>query len=211
MRARWLGVVFVMPLALGAQGASSSGAPQLASSLKASVDRLADSVRMLGVPTDPLFAKAAEGTLKGADEQRVMIAVRRLARELSDAKAALGDGATGAELEAGASALHAGVSPDLVARLGRASKERSTPGRLVMPLVTLADMVARNVSAQAAVASLETLISRGAVDAQLSNLRSEVERDIAAGERPDLAVQRRSASIVRGLEARPPALSKPPA
>jgi len=75
----------------------------------------------------------------------------------------------------------------------------------------LADMVARNVSAQAAVASLETLISRGVVDAQLSNLRSEVERDIAAGERPDLAVQRRSASIVRGLEARPPALSKPPA
>jgi len=211
MRARWLGVVFVMPLALGAQGASSSGAPQLAPSLKASVDRLADSVRMLGVPTDPLFAKAAEGTLKGADEQRVMIAVRRLARELSDAKAALGDGATGAELEAGASALHAGVAPDLVARLGRASKERSTPGRLVMPLVTLADMVARNVSAQAAVASLETLISRGAVDAQLANLRSEVERDIAAGERPDLAVQRRSASIVRGLEARPPALSKPPA
>jgi len=211
MRARWLGVVFVMPLALGAQGASSSGAPQLAPSLKASVDRLADSVRMLGVPTDPLFAKAAEGTLKGADEQRVMIAVRRLARELSDAKAALGDGATGAELEAGASALHAGVAPDLVARLGRASKESSTPGRLVMPLVTLADMVARNVSAQAAVASLETLISRGAVDAQLANLRSEVERDIAAGERPDLAVQRRSASIVRGLEARPPALSKPPA
>jgi len=211
MRARWLGVVFVMPLALGAQGASSSGAPQLAPSLKASVDRLADSVRMLGVPTDPLFAKAAEGTLKGADEQRVMIAVRRLARELSDAKAALGDGATGAELEAGASALHAGVSLDLVARLGRASKERSTPGRLVMPLVTLADMVARNVSAQAAVASLETLISRGAVDAQLANLRSEVERDIAAGERPDLAVQRRSASIARGLEARSPALSKPPA
>jgi len=211
MRARWLGVVFVMPLALRAQGASSSSAQQLAPSLKASVDRLADSVRMLGVPTDPLFAKAAEGTLKGADEQRVMIAVRRLARELSDAKAALGDGATGAELEAGASALHAGVSPDLVARLGRASKERSTPGRLVMPLVTLADMVARNVSAQAAVASLETLISRGAVDAQLANLRSEVERDIAAGERPDLAVQRRSASIARGLEARPPALSKPPA
>ena len=196
--------VCTIPLGLSAQSASPAGATQLAPSLKAAVERLADSARTLGLPTDPLFAKAAEGTLKGADEQRVMIAVRRLARELSDAKSALGDGATGAELEAGASALHAGVAPELVARLGRTARERATPGRLVMPLVTLADMVARNVSAQAAVASIETLISRGAGDAQLAGLRSDVERDIAAGERPDVAVQRRSASIVRGLGGRAP-------
>ena len=79
-----------------------------------------------------------------------------------------------------------------------------------MPLVTLADMVARRVSPQAAVTSLESLISRGAGDAQLANLRTDVERDIAAGERPDIAVQRRSASIVRGLEGRTPPMSKPP-
>jgi len=218
MRARRLRAIALMtivtwPGLLAAQTggtAASSNAPQLGASLKAAVDRLADSVRTLGLPTDPLYAKAAEGTLKGADEQRVMVAVRRLVRELSDAKVALGDGATGAELEAGASALHAGVASDLVARLGRSAKDRATPGRLVMPLVTLADMVARNVSPQAAVVSLEGLISRGAGDAQLANLRTEVERDIAAGERPDVAVQRRSASLVRGLEARPPALSKPP-
>lgn len=193
------GAVVTMPFAVPAQSASPAGAPQLTPSLKAAVERIADSARTLGLPTDPLFAKAAEGTLKGADEQRVMIAVRRLARELSDAKAALGDGATGAELEAGASALHAGVAPDLVARLGRVAKDRATPGRLVMPLVTLADMVARNVSARAAVASIETLINRGAGDAQLAGLRSDVERDIAAGERPDVAVERRSASIARRL------------
>jgi hypothetical protein len=139
-----------------------------------------------------------------------MVAVRRLVRELSEAKAALGDGATFSELEAGASALHAGVAPELVARLGRAAKERTTPGRLVMPLVTLADMVARNVSAQAAVASIETLISRGVGDAQLAGLRSDVERDIASGERPDAAVERRSASMARRLESRPSAPSKPP-
>lgn len=79
-----------------------------------------------------------------------------------------------------------------------------------MPLVTLADMVARNVSPQAAVASLETLIGRGAGDAQFANLRSDVERDIAAGERPDVSVQRRSASIVRGIDARVPPVPKPP-
>ena len=210
--AKWLaiaGVILVSSRPVAAQ-ASTTNAPQLAPSVKAAVDRLADSVRALGLPTDPLYAKAAEGTLKGADEQRVMIAVRRLARELSEAKAALGDGATGAELEAGASAFHAGVASDLVARLGRAARERGTPGRLVMPLVTLADMVARKVSPQAAVASIEALVSRGAADAQLANLRSDVERDIAAGERPDIAVQRRSASIARSLEVRPPALPKPP-
>ena len=204
---RWAGLAAVgcglaMPMMLGAQGASPAGAPQLTPGLRAAVERLADSVRTLGLPTDPLYAKASEGMLKGAEEQRVMIAVRRLARELGEAKAALGDGATGAELEAGASALHAGVAPELVARLGRAAKDRTTPGRLVMPLVTLADMVARNVSAQAAVASIETLMSRGAGDAQLASLRTQVERDIAAGERPDVAVQRRSASIVRGLGGR---------
>ena len=211
-----LAIALVASGSLVAQGgvtpASSPGTPQLGPSLRAAVERLADSVRVLGLPTDPLFAKAAEGTLKGADEQRVMVAVRRLVRELSDAKSALGDGATGAELEAGASALHAGVAPELVARLGRAAKERATPsgGRLVMPLVTLADMVARRVSPQAAVTSLESLISRGAGDAQLANLRTDVERDIAAGERPDIAVQRRSASIARGLDGRAPPMSKPP-
>ena len=199
---QWLGVAGAMILSSGALAAQGS-APQLSASLKASVDRVADSVRALGLPTEPLFAKAAEGTLKGADEARVMVAVRRLARELSDAKTALGDGATAAELEAGASALHAGVGLDLVARIGRAAKERATPGRLVMPLVTLADMVARNVSSLAAVASIETLISRGAADSQFAGLRSDVERDIAAGERPDVAMQRRSASIVKGLENRP--------
>jgi hypothetical protein len=204
-------LIVVSSLPLAAQGGGGGSAPQLTSSLRAAVERLADSVRTLGLPTDPLFAKAAEGTLKGADEQRVLVAVRRLARELSEARAALGDAATSAELVAGASALHAGVASDLVARLGRAAKERPTQGRLVMPLVTLADMVARNVSPPAAVASLETLIGRGAGDVQFANLRSDVERDIAAGERPDVAVQRRSASIVRSLDGRGPLVPKPPA
>ena len=126
--AKWVAFAGLSILWSGALTAQAS-TPQLAPSLKAAVDRLADSVRALGLPTDPIFAKAAEGTLKGADEQRVMVAVRRLARELSDAKAALGDGATAAELEAGASALHAGVGLDLVARVGRAAKERAAPER----------------------------------------------------------------------------------
>jgi hypothetical protein len=44
-----------------------------------------------------------------------------------------------------------------------------------------------------------------------ANLRSDVERDIAAGERPDIAVQRRSASIVRSRDGRRPLVSKRPA
>ena len=47
-------------------------------------------------------------------------------RELSEARAALGDGATSGELVAGASALHAGVASDLIARLSRTMKERAT-------------------------------------------------------------------------------------
>lgn len=173
--------------------------PRLSPTLTASVDRLADSARALGLPTDPLYAKAAEGTLKGADEARIMDAVRRLARELGDARTALGAGTTPPELVAGASALHAGVAPGLLHRLAAAQGGRGASGRLVMPLVVLADMVARHVTPDVAISSLEPLVERGAPDADLSTLRSSVERDIAGGQAPDQAMRARSAAVLRAM------------
>src|SRR5512141_716807 len=92
-----------------AQNAPAPPAVQLPIALRESVDRLVDSARVLGLPTDPLYAKAAEGVLKNADNDRIVDAVRRLSRELSDARSALGTTASSAELVAGASVLHAGV------------------------------------------------------------------------------------------------------
>jgi hypothetical protein len=178
------------------------------SALSASVSRIADSAHAAGLPTEPLFAKAAEGTLKGADDARILAAVHRLARELAAARGVLGSAATGAELVAGASALHAGVPPSLLARVARASGERGAPGRLVMPLVVLADMVARHVSPDVAVSSLEGLVRRSAADAELATLRAAVERDIANGEGPDAATRTQTSVVLHTLDPRP--LPRPP-
>ena len=56
---------------------------------RAAVERLADSLRSAGVPWEPLYAKSAEGVLKGADDERILRAVRSLARELTGARGAL--------------------------------------------------------------------------------------------------------------------------
>lgn len=176
------------------------------------VNRLADSARARGLPTEPLLAKAAEGKLKGADSARIVDAVRGLIRELDVAKTTLGPNATGPELTAAASALHAGVTPAQLARVARVNARGETGAegqrRVVMPLVVLADLVARRVSAELAVSSLETLVARGAPDAQFASLRAAIERDISNGDAPDAAMRRRSATVLRSLD--PQSVARPP-
>ena len=97
-----------------------------------------------------------------------------------------------------------------VAQIGgtRRSGGAARSDRLVMPLVVLADLVARRVSADVAVSSLETLLTRAAPDAEFASLRAAIERDIASGTSPDAAMRAQSAAVVRTLDgrggARPP-------
>lgn len=184
-------------------GAASDASPKLPAAAEAAVNRIADSARTRGLPTEPLFAKAAEGALKGADPARIVDAVRGLSRELDGARQAIGPGASSAELVAAASLLHVGVTPSQLKHLSEVGGDRGTPNRLVMPFVVLADLVARHVSTDVALSSIETLVARGAPDAQFANLRTAIERDIASGTRPDVAAQTRSAAVLRSLEPRP--------
>lgn len=185
----------------GAAGQDSSVAPRLPANVAIVVNRLVDSARSRGLPADPLLSKAREGALKGADSARIVTAVRRLLAELDSARTTLGPKSPSAELVAAASALHAGVTPSQlahVAQLGGSPKS----DRLVMPLVVLADLVARRVSADIAVSSLETLLARAAPDAEFASLRLAIERDIANGTSPDAAMRARSAAVVRTLDAK---------
>ena len=193
--------LLALPPHLQAQSTTTTTA-QLPPALDAAVNRIADSVRASGVPRDPLVSKAAEGVLKGADDARILDVVRRFARELATARAALGDCATTPELVAAASALHAGVTAPLLTRVQRAAGKCSTSERLVMPFVVLADMVSRHVTPDVAVSSLETLVERGAPDTQFANLRSAIERDIAGGQAPDAAARVRSAAVLRAIDTR---------
>lgn len=131
--------------------------PSLPPTLRAAVDRLADSARVLGVPTEPLYLKAAEGVLKGASNDRVVVVVGRLLAELREARRGLGTEVTSAELVAGASVVHAGLDAGTLRRVRAARRGARADNSLVMPLVVLADLVARRVTPDIATASVTAL------------------------------------------------------
>ena len=199
----------VEPRSVGAQATTSRSAasarPELSEPLRSRVDRIADSAAMRGVPGDPLYMKAAEGVLKGADESRIVDAVRRLALDLDSARGALGPAVTNAELVAGASVIHAGISAVRLHDLAAASA-RPAGTSLVMPLVVFADLLERKVTADVATSAVAALLRRGAVDAEFVTLRSAIERDIASGKAPDASARVRTDAVVHSLGSgiRPP-------
>lgn len=148
---------------------------------RAAVATLVDSSRAAGLPTEPLVQRALEGAAKGAPTDRIVAAVRRLAGDLGSARSALGPKAAPAELEAGAAALRAGASPDVLAKL-----RRTRPAPLTVPLAVLADLVASGVPVDSAVMAVLALAPT-AGDGELVEFRRAVERDIALGVPPAAA------------------------
>jgi hypothetical protein len=95
--------------------------------------------------------------------------------------------------------VHAGLD---VATLRRVRAARSNvPGEnaLVMPLVVLADLVARRVTPAIATESVIALAARGAPDAEFAGLRTIVESEIRRGQSPDAAARARTAVILRAM------------
>jgi hypothetical protein len=194
-----IGLVGTAASAQSTDRTSSASAAVLPAGLRASMDRLADSARALGIPSEPLYLKAAEGQLKGADEARVLDVVRRLVGELVMARRMLGPGSATGELVAGANAIHARVEPERLRELREASVARHPGSSLVMPLVVVADLVSRRVTPDVAVASVRSLVTQGAPDQEFASLRTAVERDIAGGQVPDLAMRARTDVTLRAL------------
>ena len=148
---------------------------------RAAVSAVVDSARELGLPTEPLIQRALEGATKGAAGARIVMAVRRLTGDLGAVRAALGAKASTPELEAGAAALRAGATPQLLTSLREA---RRPP--LTMALAVLADLVASGVPVDSAAAAVLAL-APNARDADLVEFRRAVERDIALGAPPTAA------------------------
>lgn len=189
--------------------AQARSAPQLPSQLapdaRVAIQRLLDSARVAGLPTEPLADKAAEGVLKGADDRRVVSAVQALFRRLLDARAILGSANDAALLGATASALQAGVSAAELRRLTNPARGTPPESRaLAGALVTLVDFVAKRVPPATATASIEELLRRHATEDQFVALRSEVEQDILDGQLPEAALASRTRARVKMLEATPP-------
>jgi len=178
------------PRALAAQDARLDS--RLDAPTRDAVVRIIDSSRTAGIPGEPLVQKALEGASKHADDARILTAVRMLARELGDARAALSTSSSDAEVIAGASALHAGIAPAALTRM-RASRSQ---GSLTVALAVLADLVARGVPGDTATSVISALTVAGAPDAELLRFRQGVERDIARGATPSAALGGRARGAI---------------
>jgi hypothetical protein len=176
---------------------------RLAPETRAALERLIDSARTAGLPVAPLADRAAEGVLKGGDDQRILIAVRTLARELGEARSVLGSATDVTILTATASALHAGASSAELRRLAHPPGSAPDPHTLATAFVTLTDLVAKHISPPAATTAVGELLKRRATDDQFVVLRSEVEQDIRGGVAPETALTKRIRSHVELLDAVP--------
>ncbi|HEU4682001.1 MAG TPA: hypothetical protein VFS51_09660, partial [Gemmatimonadales bacterium] len=127
----------------------------------AAVRSVIASATIQGVPGEPLAAKALEGQSKGATSDRIVLAVRNLALDLTAARRALGSTASSSEIVAGAGALRAGASSDVLSRLKTARGTHS----VLLPLATLTDLVARGVPVNDAAQTVLALADRGAAEA----------------------------------------------
>jgi hypothetical protein len=188
------------PPALPAQQAGGPLA-SLSAPARSAIRAAADSLVADGLPGDALVAKAAEGVLKGADEERIVLVVHHLAADLRAAAAALGSDASPGELVAAAGALRAGASPEVVRQLraaagaGAALRRRS----LTVALVVVGDLVSRGAPPGVVAGTVTSLLARHASDDDLQALRVAVERDIDAGGEPASAALARSRALADSL------------
>jgi hypothetical protein len=198
-------VVLVVGAAAGVQAQSFPS--RITADTRVALESLADSARSRGLPVEPLTAKASEGVLKGADDARIVRAVRSLFHELAEARLALGD-TSAAVLTAGASALHAGASRESLRRLAVANAA-SPSANLAVALITLADLATTRVPVAQAGEAVEQLLRRRAPAAEMAAFRQAVRDDILAGTSPDAALNSRTRAILQSLEDKPIGVARP--
>lgn len=202
MRVRmWLAVAMLVAVqTTDAQATAYDWPKSLSADTRTTLTRLADSARALGLPSDAIVAKASEGVLKGADDARIVRAVRVLVEELSTAKTALPQGTGATALHAAASALHAGVPVATLSKIISAGARNET--ELGIGLVAVADLAASGVPPADAGGAIVELIKRHAPEADVTALRIAVARDVAAGRTPGSALGSRMDVLLRSLESR---------
>jgi hypothetical protein len=154
----------------------------------------------IGLPVAPLISKAFEGIAKRASARAIRGAMDALEKRMRRANALLAPSPTVDELSAGADALLVGV-PDRTLTDMRAIAPRRS---IALELGVLTELVARNVPPGKASRMVLDLMARNASGAQLTALSSAVQADVAAGIKPDVALDLRGRGIMSLL---PPPLS----
>lgn len=155
-----------------------------------------------GLPADPFLSKALEGVAKKATPKSIKSAMAALEKRMRVANTALAPSPTVDELAAGADALSVGISEKTLKQL-----RLSAPGRsIAVELGVLTELVARGVPAKQATKLVFDLVARGATGVQLTALGRDVQGDVAAGLRPDVALDLRGRNVLSLLPP-PPTVS----
>ena len=183
---------------MGRSAHAQGARPPLTAATRVAIDRLVDSLSAERLPGDVIRDKVAEGVLKGADDARILAAVRSLASRLREGRQLLGASAADDELKAAASALFVGVEREAIARLVDTQRKRGAAS-LTMPLTVVAELTLRNVPADLAVSSVESLLRRGARDGELNSFRNTFELDLQQGRSPREAVNAGVRSTLNAL------------
>lgn len=186
---------------LGAQEARLRSA--LDAETFARVTKMTDSARAESLPVDPLIGVALEGAQRRAPGAKIAGAVHDYLIALRGARAALGSDAVAAEIVSGAGVLLSGVPSDALHRIRVAGTRRP----LTVPLVVLADLIARGVPKDTAARAIEAAARANARDDDYSALRRFVEQDILAGASPAAAAMLRVRSITGGPPSDDPSSS----
>lgn len=184
-------LVFTAPAQAQHEELASLQARLDATSFRA-VSVLADSAKANGLPVFLLVSKVQEGLLKRATPPAILAATRALLNRLQQSRGALGTEAGPTELDAGAGALRTGALPAQLTELRSARDGRS----IAVPLIVMADLIARGVPRDSAARAMQTLISANATDAAFTTFRQTIERDIASGMPPVVSAGMRSKALL---------------
>lgn len=135
-----------------------------------------------GIPLGPLINRALEGAARRASGVKIMQVVRAHAAALAQAMELLGPNAPVAELDAGATALRAGIDAKSLSAIRAARPTESA----TIPLMVLTDIVQRGVPSVAARDAVTTIARMSASDDALKGLRETVAKNSVRG--PGMAV-----------------------
>jgi hypothetical protein len=195
---RRIGMVATLVLCVGRSTAAQDAAPLIANDREASAQlrEIIDATRAQDLPVDPILSLVNRGLLiTHSPPQRIVAAARAIAARLPVARDALSPRDTPADIIAAQEALSFNVPRGVVTQIRQASVEPS----VAVPLGTLTQLVASNVSVKRASEIVLSLVRRGATSQQLAALSSNVDSDVAQGGRPDEALTVRMGMLTATL------------
>lgn len=151
-----------------------------------------------GLPTRPLVNLALQGAARKASGARILEVVREHMAAMSNAREALGATTPANELDAGASALRAGLD----ARALSAVRATRPIGTAEVPLVVLTDIFKRGVPLTAARDAVTAIARMPGSDDALRGLQSTVARNAPRG--PGMAVDALNRYLRATVSGSPP-------